>query len=319
MRVWSLVLLALIWCSSARAEPQELPPSHSVKPELYATGFSFAEGPTLDRAGNLYVVNYRTPGTIGRIGADGAASIFCDLHKLAPVEGRRPQANGLKLDTEGRLIVADAGAGRLLRVSADGTMVEVLADRCDAQRFQAINDVALDMAGNIYFSDPGESNAENPTGAVYRYDIRTKKCTLLAKGLAFPNGLGLTPDQKHLVVAESAKFRLLMFDLAADGAVSKQRVLINFPTEDDGNLRGGKFEPDGLIFDAQGRCYVGMWSGGVVNVVDVETGKLVRQYDAGGLQATNCHFHGDYLYVTVAAKEAVFRLKLGVEGFAYVR
>ena len=32
---------------------------------------------------------------------------------------------------------------------------------------------------------------------------------------------------------------------------------------------------------------------------------------------TNCHFHGGYLYVTVAAKEAVFRLKLGVEGFDY--
>ncbi len=319
MRVWSLVLLGFVCCSSARAEPQELPPSHSVKPELYATGFSFAEGPTLDRAGNLYVVNYRTPGTIGRIGADGAASIFCDLHKLAPVEGRSPQANGLKLDSEGRLIVADAGAGRLLRVSADGTMVEVLADRCDAHRFQAINDVALDVAGNIYFSDPGGSSAENPIGVVYRYDIRTKKCAVLAKGLAFPNGLGVTPDQKHLVVAESQRYRLLIFDLATDGTVSEQRVLIDFPTEDDGKIRGGKFDPDGLIFDADGRCYVGMWSGGVVNVVDVKTGKLVRQYDAGGLQATNCHFHGDYLYVTVAAKEAVFRLKLDVEGFAYVR
>jgi gluconolactonase len=307
MRVWPLVLLALVWCSSVRAEVAELPPSHSVKPELYATGFSFAEGPALDRGGNLYVVNYRNPGTIGRIGADGAASIFCDLQKLAPVEGRRPQANGLKLDTEGRLIVADSGAGRLLRVAADGSMVEVLADRCDAQRFQAINDVALDVAGN------------NPIGCIYRYDIRTKKCTLLAKGLAFPNGLGLTPDQKHLVLAESARFRLLIFDVAADGSVSNQRVLIDFPTEDEGNIRGGKFEPDGLIFDALGRCYVGMWSGGVVNVVDVATGKLVRQYDAGGLQATNCHFHGGYLYVTVAAKEAVFRLKLDVEGFSYVR
>jgi hypothetical protein len=41
----------------------------------------------------------------------------------------------------------------------------------------------------------------------------------------------------------------------------------------------------------------------------------LRQYDAGGKQATNCHFHGGFLYVTVADREAVFRLRLGVEGF----
>jgi len=32
---------------------------------------------------------------------------------------------------------------------------------------------------------------------------------------------------------------------------------------------------------------------------------------------TNLHFHDGYLYTTVAAKEAVFRLKLGVQGFDY--
>jgi sugar lactone lactonase YvrE len=60
-----------------------------------------------------------------------------------------------------------------------------------------------------------------------------------------------------------------------------------------------------------------MWVGGVVNVVDVPSGALLRQYNAGGPQATNCHFQGSYLYTTVAAKEAVFRLKLGVRGDPY--
>ena len=56
---------------------------------------------------------------------------------------------------------------------------------------------------------------------------------------------------------------------------------------------------------------------GLVNVVEVPSGKILRQYDAGGTLSTNCHFHGDYLYTTVASKEAVFRLKLGVPGFNY--
>lgn len=297
---------------------EPLPPSHSVTPELYATGFAFAEGPTFDVSGNLYVVNYREFGTIGRIAPDGTASIWCDLKQVSPVEGRKVQANGLKVDSEGRLIAADAGGGRLLRISTDGRQVEVLADRCDGVRFEAVNDVALDKAGNIYFTEPGSSSAENPIGAVHRYDIGTKKTTKLAANLAYPNGIGVTPDQRHLCVGESDRYRLLIFDLdAATGEVSNQRVLLGFPQETQGNLLGGKFAPDGFVFDTAGRLYVAMWVGGVVNVVDVASGELLRQYNAGGSQATNCHFHGSYLYVTVAAKEAVFRLKLGIQGHSY--
>ncbi|MCU0979323.1 MAG: SMP-30/gluconolactonase/LRE family protein [Pirellulaceae bacterium] len=297
---------------------EELPATNSVTPELYATGFAFAEGPAFDVQGNLYVVNYRELGMIGRITPDGTASIWCDLNKASPVEGRKVQANGLKIDGEGRLIAADAGGGRLLRIAADGRQVEVLADRFEGTRFNSLNDVALDQAGNIFFTDPGASSSENPVGAVYRYDIGTKKTTRLAEGLAYPNGIGVAPGQQYLCVGESDRYRLLIFDLdAAAGSVSNQRVLIDFPQDTQGDVLGGKFAPDGFVFDTSGRLYVAMWVGGVVNVVDVPSGTLVRQYSAGGGQATNCHFHGPYLYTTVAAKEAVFRLKLGVQCHEY--
>jgi len=297
--------------------PAGLPPSGAVKPELYATGFEFAEGPALDRAGNLFVVNYRSNGTIGRIAPDGTAKIFCDLRALAPLAGRKPQANGLKVDRQGRLVASDAGGARLLRVAADGKSVEVLADSCDGKRFDALNDVALDLAGNIFFTDPGDSNAERPTGSVYRYDSRTRKVTRLDTGLAYPNGLALTPDQKHLCVDESARYRVNIYDLAPDGTTSRRRVLVDFPRKTEGELRGGDFMPDGMIFDSAGRLYVAMWGGGVINVLELPSGRILRQYDAGGTLSTNCHFHGGYLYTTVASKEAVFRLKLGVQGFDY--
>ncbi len=310
----SLVLSGAI----GRAEEHaDLPPSHSARPQLFATGFVFAEGPALNAAGDLFVVNYRELGTIGRITADGTASIFCDLRILAPLEGRMPQANGLKLDSEGRLIVADAGGGRLLRIASDGAKVEVLAERAEGKRFDSINDVALDLQGNIYFTDPGASSEEDPTGSIYRYDVRTGRASLLATGLAFPNGIAVTVDQKRLCVAESKQYRVLIYDLTAKGTAENQRVLVDFPDETRGTFVGGKFDPDGMIFDAKNRLYVAMWRGGVVNVVDVEKGLLIRQYDAGGSRATNCHFHDGALYTTVAAKEAVFRLELGVEGFDY--
>jgi sugar lactone lactonase YvrE len=310
----SFVSCAAIACAD---DYPDLAPSHTVKPELYATGFEFSEGPALDREGNLYVVNYRNNGTIGRIAADGTAKVFCDLRALAPAGERKAQANGLKLDRQGRLVASDAGAGRLLRIAADGKSVEVLAEAYEGKHFDVINDVGLDLAGNIFFTDPGESDAKKPTGSVYRYDIQTRKVTRLDTGLAYPNGIAVTPDQKRLCVDESARFRVNIYDLAPDGTVSHRRVLIDFPQKPEGDVRGGEFMPDGMIFDARGRLYVAMWGGGVINVVEVPSGKLIRQYDAGGTLSTNCHFHAGYLYTTVASKEAVFRLKLGVEGFDY--
>jgi gluconolactonase len=302
---------------TAAAEPNDgLPPAGAVKPELYATGFEFAEGPALDAEGNLYVVNYRGNGNIGRIAVDGTAGILCVLDKLLPVEGRKAQANGLKLDRQGRLIVADAGGGRLLRIAPDGAAGEILSERHEGKRYNAINDVALDLAGNIYFTDPGGSSAENPVGALYRYDAITKKVAQLGSELAFPNGLAVTPDQTKLCVAESKRNRILLYDLTPDGTIANRRVLIDLAVA-NGDGTASKHEPDGLIVDAAGRLYVAMWVGGVIAVVDVPSGKLLRQYEAGGARATNCHFHGDYLYTTVADKEAVFRLKLGVLGFDY--
>jgi len=316
-----LWLIGLILWQNAVSMADELPPSHSVKPELYATGFEFAEGPALDDAGNLYVVNYRGCGKIGRVLADGTASVYCDLRQVSPVAGRQPQANGLKIDRKGALIAADAGGGRLLRIPqpepGKTPTVEVLASGFEGKAFDAPNDVALDLAGNIYFSDPGSSNAQKPTGSIYRYEAKTGKLARLNTGLAFPNGLAVTPDEKHLCLAESARYRLLIYDLASDGQVSNRRTLIDFPQKTEGQIVGGPHDPDGMVFDAAGRLYVGMWTGGVINVVEVPSGKLLRQYDAGGSRSTNCHFCGGYLYTTVAAKEAVFRLKLGVEGFNY--
>ncbi|MBU4272436.1 MAG: SMP-30/gluconolactonase/LRE family protein [Planctomycetes bacterium] len=322
----AIVICCLCCTIGTRAgETADLPPSHSIKPQLYATGFEFAEGPALDDAGNLFVVNYRGNGKIGRIAPDGTASVYCDLreHAPPPAEGRKAQANGLKVDAEGRLIVADAGGGRILRItgSPDGKTpkIEVLAETFENKPLDAPNDVALDRIGNIYFSDPGNSNAEKPTGSIYRIAADGGRITKLDTGLAYPNGLAVTPNQGRLCLSESARYRVLIYDLQPDGGATHRRVLIDFPKKTEGNIGGGRFEPDGMIFDSSGRLYVAMWTGGVINVVEVPSGKLLRQYDAGGRRATNCHFHGGYLYTTVAAKEAVFRLELGVEGFDYRR
>ncbi len=327
--ILAIATLALnVALSTAADDPSNLPPSLSVKPELFATGFEFAEGPAFDAQGNLYVVNYRGNGKIGRITPDGTASVYCDLRQTPPAaaEGRQAQANGLKVDCQGRLLAADAGGGRLLRITQPEPnkppMIDVLADAYDGQPLIMPNDIALDAAGNVFFTDSGRYDPKDPTGAVYRYSPDTKKLTRLDAGLAFANGLAVTPDQKQLCVGESIRHRVLIYDLTDDGQAANRRVLIDFAQNPPGEqISCSKADPDGMVFDALGRLYIAMYMspGGVVNVVEVPSGKLLRQYESGGAQSTNCFFHDGWLYTTVAAKEAVFRLKLGIEGFDHCK
>jgi sugar lactone lactonase YvrE len=312
----------LLWVTAMAAvgggqDHVDLPDSPSVTAQLYATGFEYAGGLALDRAGNLYVVNYRGNGNIGRVTPDGTARVLCELGKLLPVEQRQSRAHGLRIDGEGRLIAADAGAGRLLRVAADGSDGVVLADRWKRVRFRSVNSVALDLVGNIYFTDAGDTTQENSTGSLFRYDINTTEVTRLETGLALPTGIAVTPDQTQLCLTEGANHRILAFGLNEDGSLGGRKVLIQFPDSADAATGGELSRPAGLVFDANSRLYVAMSAGGVIGVVDIAAGKLVREYDAGGAQTTDCHLHGPFLYTTVAAKEAVFRLRLGVQRFEY--
>jgi gluconolactonase len=312
-------LLGLILPSLLTAAEPPLPAPSIIEPKLFATGFEFAEGPAFDRRGNLYVVNYRRRGTIGRITPDGAASILVDLVERLPADGKRqPSCNGLKVDNDGNLIGAETGTSQIIKISSDGKQVDVLAREVDGERLKGLNDVALDPAGNIYFSNPGQKN-------VYRLNPRDKHIEKLNSEPIGSNGLGVTPDGKHLVTADSANARLMILDLV-DGHGTNQRVLISFlppgtpadlPDAEMQKLKDDVGVPDGLIFDEFGRLYVAMWNGAVVHVVEVPSGKLLATYNAGGSKATNLHFfHGD-LYVTVAAKEAVFKLPLGIRGWRY--
>ena len=293
-----------------------LPQPDRLKPSLYATGFALASGLALDRHDNLFVSNYRELGAIGLIAKDGSAEILCRLSELAPIEGAIPQPAGLKVDGEGRLIVADVGAGRLLRVANDGTEVEVLADRCNDKRFDQPQDVALDVGGNIYMTDARRSDQDAPSGAVYLYSIKTGKVSELDKGLPAPSGLGVTPDQNRLCIAVRSTRQILVYDLSSEGSLSNRRALSPFSDPAESLTENSRHEPNGFVFDVSGRMYVTTDSG-FVHVVDVSTGRVIRRYDAGGPQATSCHFRGPYLYTAVASKEAVFRLELGVDGFGY--
>lgn len=290
----ALLLPACFTAVAFAAGPPELPKTLG-RHTLLVGGVAFAEGPTFDSQGNFYFTNYMRRGTIGRLAPDGTLSVWYELDKGAP--------NGLRVDHQDRVLVADQDGGRLLRVAADGKSHEVLADSFQGKPLNGVNDVIVARDGTLYFTDPKGSNVDQPIGALYRYTTGGQLERLL-DGLVFPNGLALTPDEKSLFYVESNISRLSAFDFGPNGEVTNQRPVAQFLPH----------PLDGIAFDEHGRLWITHYTSRSIEVVSPE-GRLLRTYPVeGGERVSNLCFHKGKLYVTLTGTQAVYTYDVGLNG-----
>lgn len=156
----------------------------------------------------------------------------------------------------GPLLVVNARQNCLQRQQADGSFV-THADLGPLSPY-GCNEIVVDRGGNIYLNNINFDMRQGPmeafedfqrTGsrpgfiALLSPDGRLRK---VAEGLAFPNGMAITPDGKTLVVAESFSGDLTAFAIAADGSLGGRRLWAHL----DG--QGG----DGICMDAEGAVWV---------------------------------------------------------------
>lgn len=285
-----------------------LPPESGVTAVKVVEVPGYTEGVVVGADGSVYVSDVYN-GIIYRIGADGAAKVWA----------RTGAPNGHKILPDGTHLVCDGKEHAVLRLDAAGRVIGKAASEYDGKPLRAPNDLTLDPRGGFYFTDPGGSSAENPIGTVHYVDARGK-VSLVAGGLAFPNGLVLRPGGKTLLVGESKHNRILSYDLVAPGKAGRMRVLADLPAKAEGQIAN---EPDGMCLDGDGNLYVAHYGMRQVQVVSPE-GKLLRRYGAGNLTTSNVAFggpRGDQLYVTGALDDekaspgGLFRLDLkGVKG-----
>jgi sugar lactone lactonase YvrE len=166
---------------------------------------------------------------------------------------------------DGRLLIVSASDRLLLRREPDGPLV-THADLSTLSE-HPWNDIVVDGRGNAYIGNIGfdfpEAEFAPGTLALVTPDGSARQ---VADGVAFPNGIVVTPDNSTLIVAESYANRLTAFDITADGSLCNQREWAD--------LGGGV--PDGICLDAEGAVWYG----------DVPNKQCVRVREGGEVLQT---------------------------------
>jgi sugar lactone lactonase YvrE len=210
----------------------------------------------------------------------GAGEIVAvDLEGNSEVVGAGPAGLGWSIDwlPDDRLLVTGEG---VMRREPDGSMVPH-AD-LSGLGVAGFNEIVVDGRGNIYVNggadfEPGAGEAPGiialitPDGSVRQ----------VADGIAFPNGMAVTPDNSTLIVAESFAARLTAFDIADDGDLSNRRAWA------DG------VGPDGICIDAEGAVWTGVGGFGENLVGRVRDGGEVLERVRLGMPCFACMLGGD--------------------------
>ncbi len=190
------------------------------------------------------------------------------IYKLAP-DGTRSvfrepsgRTNGNTFDAQGRLLHCEGaefgpgGGRRITRSNVQTGAYEVLTERFDGARYNSPNDICVDGAGRIYFTDPcygDRSQMEMSMEGVYRIDLDGSVHRILAQpDVQRPNGIAVTQDNRLMYVVDSCPViggnrKIWAFDLDSSGNPSNQRLVFDF-----GSARGG----DGMRLDVEGNLYI---------------------------------------------------------------
>ncbi|PQA89408.1 SMP-30/gluconolactonase/LRE family protein [Hyphococcus luteus] len=254
---------------------------------IFADKVEFPEGPVVLGDGSLLIVEMSPDtGCITHISADGTS------RRVIAKTGR---PNGLAMDREGNIWVAETHQKALLRITLAGEC-EVVATACDGKRFTFLNDLAFGPHGDLYLTDSGieieeaAPNGElNPEyrnldydGRVYRVDVKTGAVELVDKGIQFTNGVAIDAAG-DLYVNETLTGAVYRYKCENGRVVGERETFANViehfnPEEFKG--------PDGMKFAADGSLYACVFGEGVVAVVD-KSGAVASRLKVQGSMPTN--------------------------------
>jgi len=271
------------------------------------TGLQFPEGPIAMPDGSIIVVEIQR-GTVSRVSPEGSIEVIA-------TPGGGP--NGAAIGPDGACYICNNGGfewhernslvfpgdqpndysgGRIERVDLSSGQVNVLYTECNGNPLRGPNDIVFDRQGGFWFTDHGKNRPRDKdrTG-VYYATIDGQHIREVIFPMEAPNGIGLSPAEDQLYVAETPTGRLWSFDISEPGVIDgARRMLAQIP---DYHMF------DSLAVDAEGNiCVATLITGGItVHSPDGERAQLIEMPD---ILTTNICFGGEDLktaYITLSS------------------
>ena len=295
-----LVVAAPRLAAAAEPIPNIGPAGNVVK---VATGFGFTEGPAWDGKALLYFTDIPNA-RIHTVNAAGDAAVFAE--ETGP-------CNGLMFNREGELVACNMG-GQLVAWNVATKDKRVLAGEFEGKRFNAPNDLVIDSAGGVYFTDPmfraPQPLPQRVQGVYYR--SADGKLSRVVGDAPAPNGVLLSRDEKMLYVLPSMTAEMQAYPVEAPGQLGNMRVFCKVQNP-PGRNNGGC---DGATIDEHGNLYLTTALG---LQVFSPSGKSLGVIEVPE-QPSNCTFggpDGKTLYVT--ARTSLYSFKMLVKGHWYAK
>lgn len=264
-------------------------------------GLDFPEGPIAMADGSVILVEIRRQ-TLSRVHADGQVDVIAKL-------GGGP--NGAAVGPDGMIYVCNNGgfawtqsdgitrpigtpddyvSGSIQRVDPDSGAFETVYDSCDGQPLRGPNDIVFDADGGFYFTDLGKTTAEYVHhGAFYYAKTDGSHIRRVHAPMITPNGIGLSPDDKTVHVAETRTSRVWSYDLIGPGEIAP------VPFDMPGRLVATLPEYqllDSLAVQADGHICVATLMRGGISVVPPDGGAVTFLEVEGDPYITNICFGG---------------------------
>ena len=277
----------------------------SQQPHVVATGLQFPEGPIAMHDGSVILVEIAR-GTLSRVTPDGEINVVAET-------GGGP--NGAAMGPDGKCYVCNNGGfawierngrmypgeqssdysgGRIERVDIDTGEVEVVYTSADGQPLRGPNDIVFDRQGGFWFTDHGKTRArERDRTGVFYATADGGHIEEMVFPLEAPNGIGLSPDEDELYIAETTTGRLWAYELSGPGKLTGERR----DKPDGGRLiegRRGYFFFDSLALDAAGNVCIATIADGGITILS-PTGAAPKFVPMPDRLTTNICFGGEGL------------------------
>jgi gluconolactonase len=286
-----------------------------------ASGLAFPEAPVIMPDGGVLVVEIAR-GTVTRISKSGKLTVLA-------TPGGGP--NGAAFGPDGHLYVCNNGGfawksvdgglrpagqgedysgGRIERIDIETGKVDVLYTHCGRFPLRGPNDIVFDAQGGFYFTDHGKRRARDmDLGALHYAKTDGSFIAELVQPMIFPNGVGLSPDEKTVYVAETRTGHLWGFDIERLGEIRAQGPHDNGGRHLEGPAGFTSF--DSLAVEANGNVCIASLILGGINVIAPD-GRFVGFEPMPDRYCTNLCFGGEDMqeaYVTLSSSGRVVKAR----------